>query len=263
LGAHAFVAPPSAAVSSARGQAAAADASIEAAMSAAVGAGLQPRMIGGTGAATAVAAALATCLGTTVARRRAAAHGIAASHGRPRAVNVAVAAEEGEAGAEWSGAEKFSALTNAVPLKLDNVAIAKILPHRYPFLLVDKVVEFEAGKRAVGVKNVTANEPQFTGHFPDRPIMPGVLMVEAMAQLGGIVALQEPVSDGKGEFFFAGIDGIKFRRPVVPGDTLVMEMELKKWRPKYGIAKMTGKAYVDGQLALEVKEFTFALVRES
>jgi len=162
---------------------------------------------------------------------------------------------------EWKGASAFSALTESTPLVFDNVALAKVLPHRYPFLLVDKVVEFEAGKRAVGIKNVTANEPQFTGHFPDRPIMPGVLMVEAMAQLGGIIALQEPVSDGKGEFFFAGINGIKFRKPVVPGDTLVMEMELTKFREKYGIAKMRGKAYVDGKLAVEVKEFTFALVK--
>lgn len=170
--------------------------------------------------------------------------------------------EAAEEGGEWQGAANFAALTESVPLVLDNVAISKILPHRYPFLLVDKILEYEPGKKAVGVKNVTANEPQFTGHFPDRPIMPGVLMVEAMAQLGGIVCLQPPVSDGKGEFFFAGIDGIKFRKPVVPGDTLVMEMELVKFREKYGIAKMTGKAYVDGKVAVEVKEFTFALVKE-
>jgi 3-hydroxyacyl-[acyl-carrier-protein] dehydratase len=164
-------------------------------------------------------------------------------------------------GSDWQGAQAFSALSETVPLKLDNIEVAKILPHRYPFLLVDKVVAFEPGKRAVGVKNVTANEPQFTGHFPDRPIMPGVLMVEAMAQLGGIVCLQPPVTDGKGEFFFAGIDGVKFRKPVVPGDTLVMEMELTKFREKFGIAKMKGKAYVDGKLAVEVKEFTFAFVK--
>lgn len=204
------------------------------------------------------ATCLASCatllaVGTAAARRR-------RGQRTPRCVEAA--AEEGEGG-EWMGAAAFSKLTESVPLKLDNVAVSKILPHRYPFLLVDKVVEYEPGKRAVGVKNVTANEPQFTGHFPDRPIMPGVLMVEAMAQLGGIVCLQPPVSDGKGEFFFAGINGVKFRRPVVPGDTLVMEMELMKFREKYGIAKMTGKAYVDGQLALEVKDFTFALVKES
>lgn len=169
---------------------------------------------------------------------------------------------EGEGEGEWKGAEAVSGLTGSVPLVFDSIAISKILPHRYPFLLVDKVIEFEAGKKIVGVKNVTANEPQFTGHFPDRPIMPGVLMVEAMAQLGGLVCLQQPISDGKGDFFFAGIDGVKFRKPVVPGDTLVMEMELKKFREKYGIAKMTGKAYVDGKLAVEVKEFTFAMVKE-
>jgi len=170
--------------------------------------------------------------------------------------------EEKAESAEWKGAEEWSAKTSSVPLHIDNVAISKILPHRYPFLLVDKIVEFEPCKRSVGIKNVTANEPQFTGHFPDRPIMPGVLMVEAMAQLGGIIALQPPTSDGEGTFFFAGIDGVRFKRPVVPGDTLVMEMELTKFREKYGIAKMKGRAYVDGQLAVEVKEFTFALVKE-
>mmetsp|Transcript_34151 Transcript_34151/g.79358 ORF Transcript_34151/g.79358 Transcript_34151/m.79358 type:complete len:257 (+) Transcript_34151:55-825(+) len=164
---------------------------------------------------------------------------------------------------EFKGAEYYSELTEGVPLVMDNVAVAKVLPHRYPFLLVDKVVAFEPGKKIVGVKNVTANEPQFTGHFPDRPIMPGVLMVEAMAQLGGLVCLQDPISDGKGEFFFAGIEGIKFRRPVVPGDTLVMEMELLKFRARAGIAKMRGRAYVDGKRAVEVKEFTFALVKDS
>merc|ERR1719354_247110 len=113
----------------------------------------------------------------------------------------------------FQGSEAISALTSDIKTVFSSEEISKILPHRYPFLLVDKVIEYEQGKRAVGVKSVTANEPQFTGHFPDRPIMPGVLMVEAMAQLGGIVCLQQPVSDGKGEFFFAGIDGIKFRRP--------------------------------------------------
>eukprot|EP00611_Tribonema_gayanum_P025619 TRINITY_DN587_c0_g1_i1.p1 TRINITY_DN587_c0_g1~~TRINITY_DN587_c0_g1_i1.p1 ORF type:complete len:194 (+),score=58.95 TRINITY_DN587_c0_g1_i1:68-649(+) len=104
--------------------------------------------------------------------------------------------------------------------------IAKILPHRYPFALVDKVIYFEPGKRAVGIKCITNNEPQFTGHFPDRPIMPGVLQVEAMAQLGGIIALQAPISDGKGTFFFGGVDGVKWRKPVVPGDVLVMEVSV-------------------------------------
>lgn len=140
---------------------------------------------------------------------------------------------------------------------VDNIEVSKILPHRYPFLLVDKVIELEKMKRATGIKNVTANEPQFTGHFPGRPIMPGVLMVEALAQLAGVVCM-EPGD----QVLFAGIDGVKFKKMVVPGDTLVMEVEVLKYRPKYGIAKMTGKAYVDGQLAVVVKEFTCVLVKE-
>lgn len=158
---------------------------------------------------------------------------------------------------EWLGAEKISALTESVgPGVLDNIEIAKILPHRYPFLLVDKVLSVEKFKRAVGVKNITANEPQFTGHFPDRPIMPGVLMVEALAQLAGCVCMNPG-----DQVFFAGIDGVKFRKPVVPGDTLVMEVEVLKFREKSGIAKLSGKAYVDGKLAIQVKEFTCALVK--
>jgi len=207
----------------------------------------------GFGAAFVCVGVIATRVGAVRNQRR--------NYCRNRSVNVSAASEKDEAG-KFMHAEEVSKLTNSVPLVFDNVAIAKILPHRYPFLLVDKVVSFEPGKRAVGVKNVTANEPQFTGHFPDLPIMPGVLMVEAMAQLGGIVCLQAPISDGKGQFFFAGIDGVKFRRPVVPGDTLVMEMELDKWKPKYGVAKMKGKAYVNGQLAVQVDSFTFAMVPE-
>eukprot|EP00930_Biecheleria_cincta_P034710 TRINITY_DN23950_c0_g1_i1.p1 TRINITY_DN23950_c0_g1~~TRINITY_DN23950_c0_g1_i1.p1 ORF type:complete len:275 (+),score=51.09 TRINITY_DN23950_c0_g1_i1:35-826(+) len=158
---------------------------------------------------------------------------------------------------KWVGAEKLSALTASVGAGcMDNVEIAKILPHRYPFLLVDKVISVEKYKRAVGVKNVTANEPQFTGHFPERPIMPGVLMVEALAQLAGVVCMNPG-----DQVFFAGIDGVKFRKPVVPGDTLVMEVEVLKFREKSGIAKLSGRAYVDGKLAIEVKEFTCALVK--
>jgi len=159
---------------------------------------------------------------------------------------------------EWVGAEKISALTESVGAGVcDNIEIAKILPHRYPFLLVDKVIALEKMKRAVGVKNVTANEPQFTGHFPERPIMPGVLMVEALAQLAGVVCMQPG-----DQVLFAGIDGVKFKKPVVPGDTLVMEVEVLKFREKVGIAKMSGKGYVDGKLAIQVKEFTCALVKE-
>lgn len=184
--------------------------------------------------------------------------------GQPAAEAEAVAmfSVAGETAAEeWSGAQAWSGKTKEVKTVSTIEDISKILPHRYPFLLVDKVIEFEAGKRAVGVKNVTMNEPQFTGHFPERPIMPGVLMIEAMAQLGGIVCLQKPVSDGTGVFFFAGINGVRWRRPVVPGDTLVMEMELISFKQKFGIAKMKGKAYVDGILAVDVEEFTFALAK--
>uniref|UniRef100_A0A0G4F2M0 3-hydroxyacyl-[acyl-carrier-protein] dehydratase n=1 Tax=Chromera velia CCMP2878 TaxID=1169474 RepID=A0A0G4F2M0_9ALVE len=169
--------------------------------------------------------------------------------------------ETAEGDAEWKGAEAVSGLTKGVDAIFDIEKIKTILPHRYPFLLVDKVIEFEPGKRAVGIKNVAMNEPQFTGHFPERAIMPGVLQVEAMAQLGGVVCLQDPVSDGTGDFFFAGVDGVRWKRPVVPGDTLVMEMELVSWKPKFGIAKMKGSAYVNGEKAIEVKEFIFALVK--
>ena len=137
----------------------------------------------------------------------------------------------------------------------------KILPHRYPFALVDKVVEYEAGKRAVGIKCVTMNEPQFTGHFPDRPIMPGVMQIEALAQLSGIICLQMEGAAPGAVFFFAGVDGVKWKKPVVPGDTLVLEAEILNWKAKFGIAKATGRGYVDGQLAVEVKEMTFALAK--
>uniref|UniRef100_A0A7S1XUS2 3-hydroxyacyl-[acyl-carrier-protein] dehydratase n=1 Tax=Phaeomonas parva TaxID=124430 RepID=A0A7S1XUS2_9STRA len=163
---------------------------------------------------------------------------------------------------EWKGAQAVSALTKGVETVFPLEKIAEVLPHRYPFALVDKVIEFEAGKRAVGIKQVTNNEPQFTGHFPERPIMPGVLMIEAMAQLGGVIALQEPVSNGEGTFFFGGVEGVKFRKPVVPGDTLVMEMELTSWKESFGICKMKGTAFVDGKPAVVVQEFTFALVKE-
>jgi len=166
--------------------------------------------------------------------------------------------EEKEEAGEWRDAETISGLTSSVGAgEVNNIEIAKILPHRYPFLLVDKVIHLEKMKRAVGIKNITANEPQFTGHFPENPIMPGVLQVEALAQLAGVVCMQPG-----DQVLFAGIDGVKFRKPVVPGDTLVMEVEVKKYREKVGIAKITGKAFVDGQKVLEVKEFTCALVKE-
>jgi len=174
--------------------------------------------------------------------------------------------EEEDGGAEeeestYVSAMDISALTKDVKTVFSTEDILKLLPHRYPFALVDKVVEYEAGKRAVGIKSVTHNEPHFTGHFPDRPIMPGVMQVEALAQLAGIICLQMEGAAPGAVFFFAGVDGVKWKKPVVPGDTLVMEVEILKWRAKFGIAKAEGRAYVDGQLAVEVKGMTFALAK--
>ena len=135
--------------------------------------------------------------------------------------------------------------------------IHKLLPHRYPFSLVDRIIEYVPGERAVGIKNVTFNEPHFQGHFPGRSIMPGVLIVEAMAQVGGVVLTQLPEAEG-GLFLFAGIDKVRFRRQVVPGDQLVMTAELLYIkRRRFG--KMQARAEVDGQLATE-GELTFSLV---
>lgn len=137
-----------------------------------------------------------------------------------------------------------------------NVEIQKILPHRYPFLLVDKITEFEEGKRIKGIKNVTANEPQFTGHFPGNPIMPGVLITEALAQVGAVMLLSMPENKGK-LGVFTGINNFKFRRQVVPGDTLVLEAELLTYR--HGMGKAQVKATVEGQMAAG-GEISFAVV---
>ena len=133
--------------------------------------------------------------------------------------------------------------------------ITEILPHRYPFLFVDLITELELGERVVGIKNVTINEPFFRGHFPGNPIMPGVLIVEAMAQVGGVLArLSVPESmEKKGEqtIYFAAIDGVRFRRPVVPGDQIVFE--LTPIRKGSRIWKMKGKAMVKNELAAEAE----------
>ncbi|CAI5954769.1 unnamed protein product [Closterium sp. NIES-65] len=144
------------------------------------------------------------------------------------------------------------------PAVLDINKIKELLPHRYPFLLVDRVIEYQPGVTAVGIKNVTVNDNFFPGHFPERPIMPGVLMVEAMAQLGGIVMLTDDFGGKRDAFFFAGVDGVRWRKPVVPGDTLVMRMTLTKYQKRFGIAKLAGKAYVGGDLVCE-GEFMLAL----
>jgi len=123
--------------------------------------------------------------------------------------------------------------------------ILNLLPHRYPFALVDRVVEQVPGKRAVAIKNVSINEPQFQGHFPGRPLMPGVLIVEAMAQVGGLIVMQMP-NLPEGLFVFAGIDGVRFRRPVVPGDQLHISCELIGIR-RQRFSKVRGRVTVDGE----------------
>jgi 3-hydroxyacyl-[acyl-carrier-protein] dehydratase len=132
---------------------------------------------------------------------------------------------------------------------LDITQIMAILPHRYPFLLVDRIIDYEAGKWVVGIKNVTLNEPFFTGHFPGAPIMPGVLIVEAMAQTAGVLMLASIPDRESKLVFFTGIDDAKFRRPVVPGDQLRLELTVLKLRPRY--IKLRGEAYVDRQLVAE------------
>jgi 3-hydroxyacyl-[acyl-carrier-protein] dehydratase len=135
--------------------------------------------------------------------------------------------------------------------------ILNLLPHRYPFALVDRVVEYVPGKRAVALKNVTINEPQFQGHFPGRPLMPGVLIVEAMAQVGGLIVTQMPDLP-KGLFVFAGIDGVRFRRPVVPGDQLLITCELLSLkRRRFG--KVHATATVEGERVCS-GELMFSLV---
>ncbi|KAK3010754.1 hypothetical protein RJ639_011307 [Escallonia herrerae] len=172
----------------------------------------------------------------------------------------------------------------AFPTVMDINQIREILPHRFPFLLVDRVIEYKPGVSAVAIKNVTINDNFFPGHFPERPIMPGVLMVEvlpacstgkfwqkecglltfallpdtAMAQVGGLVMLQPEVGGSRDSFFFAGIDKVRFRKPVIAGDTLVMRMTLTKLQKRFGIAKMEGKAYVGGEVVCE-GEFIMAM----
>jgi 3-hydroxyacyl-[acyl-carrier-protein] dehydratase len=127
---------------------------------------------------------------------------------------------------------------------LDTEQIMNLLPHRYPFLLVDRVIEIDGDDSAIGIKNVTFNEPHFTGHFPGKPVMPGVLIVEAMAQTAGAIVLKKIGGDSSALVFFMTIDNAKFRKPVVPGDRL--EIHVKKQKQRGGIFRYAGEAIVDG-----------------
>jgi 3-hydroxyacyl-[acyl-carrier-protein] dehydratase len=141
---------------------------------------------------------------------------------------------------------------------MDVIQIQELLPHRYPFLLVDRIIDFEEGKRIIGVKNVSVNEPYFQGHFPDQPIMPGVLQLEVMAQVGGILARTTTSGKGRPTVFLTGVERAKFRKPVIPGDQLHVEVEVIRRKPPFW--KMAGKILVDSGLVCEA-EMT-AMVRE-
>ena len=134
---------------------------------------------------------------------------------------------------------------------MDNVEIQSILPHRYPFLLVDRIRELDPDRRIVGIKNVTINEPFFQEHFPGRPVMPGVLILEALAQVGGVLAFKSLGSVGRPVVYLTGIDGAKFRKPVVPGDILRLEVDVLKKRAPFW--KMQGRAFVESELVCEAE----------
>jgi beta-hydroxyacyl-ACP dehydratase FabZ len=139
--------------------------------------------------------------------------------------------------------------------------IMNCIPHRYPFLLVDRILELETGRRIVAVKNVTFNEPFFPGHFPGAPVMPGVLIVEAMAQAGAVLLLHDMADRGSKLVYFTGIDKARFRRTVIPGDQLRLTVEVLKLRSK--TCKMKCRAEVDGQLAAEAEILSGLVDRES
>ena len=134
---------------------------------------------------------------------------------------------------------------------MDIRKIMEMLPHRYPFLLVDRILEVQGTEKIVGLKNVTINEPFFQGHFPGHPIMPGVLIVEAMAQTGGLLLMEQVADRDTKVVYFMALDNVKFRKPVLPGDQLRMEVEMLQFRGK--VARMKGTALVDGQVVAEAE----------
>ena len=134
---------------------------------------------------------------------------------------------------------------------VDTAKIMEYLPHRYPMLLVDRILEFETGKRIVGIKNVTINEPFFQGHYPGHPIMPGVLVIEAMAQVGGLLLMDSVENPDDKVVYFMSLDNVKWRRPVTPGDQIRFEIEMIQKRQR--VCRMSGKGYVDGKLVAEAE----------
>ena len=139
-----------------------------------------------------------------------------------------------------------------IPENIDIVEILNTLPHRYPFVMVDRIISLDPGKEITGLKNVTINEPFFQGHFPERPVMPGVMILEGMAQVGGIMAYYaNPGSIGNKLLFFAGIDKARFRKPVVPGDQLILNLKIVK--EKRSILVLSAKAFVDDKLVAEAQ----------
>ncbi|MFD1427261.1 3-hydroxyacyl-[acyl-carrier-protein] dehydratase [Kroppenstedtia sanguinis] len=142
-------------------------------------------------------------------------------------------------------------------MEMDINQIQKVIPHRYPFLLVDRILECETGKRAVGIKNVTMTEPHFQGHFPGQPVMPGVLIVEALAQVGAVAVLGMEENQGK-LAFFAGIDKFRFRGQVSPGDALTLEVEMSKLRPSFGkgkaVARVKDKVVAEGEIMFAIQD---------
>jgi 3-hydroxyacyl-[acyl-carrier-protein] dehydratase len=144
---------------------------------------------------------------------------------------------------------------------MDVVEIQKVLPHRYPFLMIDGILEIERLKRIVAIKNVTINEAHFQGHFPRQPVMPGVLILEGMAQAGGLLLLLEIPDRENKLLFLAAVDGVRFRRPVVPGDQMRIEVKVLKWRGDF--CKIEGRATVNGQLASEATLMCKMIDREA